>query len=272
VFHLTCQNQPVDAIRFFAENHPEQLTQPVENPFFGTIGTMHIANCGKKGNAEALNYLLNWTGPNGERIVDRLGAKQEGTPNYGYIGLGNFTNVETVKACLDNGADPNEPTHMNGLGSTLCKLGRYLVKNKMTESFLFLALAGMEGQRPLHAAAANNNVAVVEVLLQRGADPRIKNKMGETPLDIAEKRGQVRICELLREAMANLDPLIEEPEPPAWWQCSAPPPQEVLEVATAYASDEFKMTKRSSKNSTASTEAGSDSGDDPLASALYVSA
>lgn len=233
---------------------------------------MHVANCGKKGNTAALEFLLNWTAPTGEKLVDRMGqqGKGESDQNYAYTGLGGFANVETVRLCLDAGADPNEQTEMTGLGKTMCKIARGVVSNLGSESFLMLALAGMEGARPLHTAVSNDNVAVVELLLERGADPRIQNKFGQTPLDIAQKRGQARISKLLKDALARLPALPEAPVK-RWWQCGAEKGDEVF-LPPAFPSDEVKI-KRSSKDSCASTAEGSESGsDDPFASALYVSA
>ena len=41
------------------------------------------------------------------------------------------------------------------------------------------------GDTPLHQAAFNNNLAIVEILVRNGADVNVKNELGETPADLA---------------------------------------------------------------------------------------
>ena len=48
-----------------------------------------------------------------------------------------------------------------------------------------LEVQDVDGFRPLHNACLNGDAALVELLLQTGADPRAKSKAGETPLDRA---------------------------------------------------------------------------------------
>lgn len=51
--------------------------------------------------------------------------------------------------------------------------------------------------QPLHWAAATGRSDLVQWLLDMGADPRVKSGMGQTPLDIAKKRGSHRIAAIL---------------------------------------------------------------------------
>ena len=56
------------------------------------------------------------------------------------------------------------------------------------------------GRTPLHAAVqGNDNPAVMLALLQRGADASERNSDGETPLDLARRLGKAAFIEALDE-------------------------------------------------------------------------
>jgi hypothetical protein len=228
------------------------------------MGVYGIANCGKKGNAETLEFLLNWVSPTGERLADRFGQEGKGE-NFKFLNLGSFASAETVQIALDAGGDPNEPTNMSGLGKGMCSVSRGLLSAGMgKDSFLVKALAAMDGQRPLHAAAANSNVGVVEKLLEVGADPRIRNKMGQTPLDIAEERGQARIAQMLRDELKHWP----EPVPSEAYFCGAeslPEPSQLKRLRR-----EVDKIKRPSKDSMASTTDGASSNGSNVAPDIWV--
>ena len=57
--------------------------------------------------------------------------------------------------------------------------------------------ADAAGWRPLHLAAANNNIDSTKSLIAQGADPAAKNRDGLTPLNLAEQKNH-------REATAML--------------------------------------------------------------------
>lgn len=79
-------------------------------------------------------------------------------------------NVNKVVYCLKNGADPN-------------------------------TLQGPYQNAPLHHAARNNNLGITKVLLQYGANVRIKDSLGLTPIHYAwfYKSGEVQrfLCHVL---------------------------------------------------------------------------
>ena len=57
------------------------------------------------------------------------------------------------------------------------------------------------GWAPLHAAAANGDLASVELLLDAGADPAASNEEGRTVLQMAEEKGDQATIERIRAAL-----------------------------------------------------------------------
>lgn len=57
---------------------------------------------------------------------------------------------------------------------------------------------GIERNTPLHYATRLDNVEVVSVLVHSGATLDVKNKSGETPLDIAMSQGLAHICTIIK--------------------------------------------------------------------------
>lgn len=55
-----------------------------------------------------------------------------------------------------------------------------------------------EGNTLLHHAARMGNAAMVALLLERGADPELRNRRGQTPEMVAESRGQALTAQMLR--------------------------------------------------------------------------
>jgi ankyrin repeat protein len=59
------------------------------------------------------------------------------------------------------------------------------------------------GTRPLHEAARAGSVEAVQVLLDAGADPSLRNQDGKTAGEIAAERGHAAVTDLLRERAAG---------------------------------------------------------------------
>lgn len=60
---------------------------------------------------------------------------------------------------------------------------------------------------PLHIAASNGQVELLEVLLESGANLYAKDRENRTPLDLAKEEGQARVVAEIREAQSSSNPL-----------------------------------------------------------------
>ena len=54
-----------------------------------------------------------------------------------------------------------------------------------------------DGDTPLHIAARNGNLKIIEVLLKCGDDPNVKNRAGQTPLTLAAQFGHHDVVSFL---------------------------------------------------------------------------
>ena len=64
---------------------------------------------------------------------------------------------------------------------------------------------GLNDYTPLHTAAGERNLRAVEILLEGGADPRLRTRIDdcETPREIAEKAGLREIAAVLAAGEAR---------------------------------------------------------------------
>jgi ankyrin repeat protein len=147
-------------------------------------------------------------------------------------------NVDVVKALLAAGADPTiqgmrmaTPLYValtkqqssdltKQQSSDLTKPQSPELK-QIVDAFLehksvkdFINLQTINGNTCLHRAVLNGNEEVVKALLTAGADPSIKNKMGQTPLDlikieIEKKSKQLNEKDKLEKIKQLLEPAKE---------------------------------------------------------------
>ena len=132
------------------------------------------------------------------RMLLRLGAtvpKVSKWAPYYY-----FKHEKTAKLLLENGMDPN---HMNWHRFTL--LHHMAADGELAKATLLLdhgadidAIDDEYRSTPFGVAARWGRKEMVELLLERGADPTAAGAPWATPLAWAERKGHRRIIELLR--------------------------------------------------------------------------
>jgi hypothetical protein len=120
---------------------------------------------------------------------------------------------EMIPLLLEAGADPNSKA---GAGRTaqknstaLSKITSLTLKNKSEEEYqiveMFLSHGAdpniahkTAGSIPLMAAAYKGDVRLVKLFLKYGVDPSLKDKQGRTALDMAKKKNQQEVIDLLQ--------------------------------------------------------------------------
>jgi ankyrin repeat protein len=102
--------------------------------------------------------------------------------NAVWFATGRGQNLPLVKLLLRRGGDPSHSL-FTVLWGYKPEFARELVKYKPR-----MNLRSGDGRTALHAAAVPDRLEVLELYLDAGADPRIKDNAGITPLDLAKKR------------------------------------------------------------------------------------
>lgn len=152
-----------------------------------------LSNAGWKGHTEAMDLLLASGADLGLHVYEENNLLSHSGFN---------AQVESVEWLLAKGVDPmhvSEKTGESALHFTISKKGdprrteivRLLVSagadvNLKTlpgkETGCFMRDAFLKGETPLHRAAAYGDSEMVQILLDAGADPSIKDANGDTPI------------------------------------------------------------------------------------------
>ncbi|KAF7261335.1 hypothetical protein EG68_01340 [Paragonimus skrjabini miyazakii] len=72
-----------------------------------------------------------------------------------------------------------------------------------------------QGSTPLHKAAGQGQIKIIHWLCENGADPSIRNQLGERPADVARRYGQLAALDLLKSHH------LSEKEEESWLEQSA---------------------------------------------------
>jgi uncharacterized protein len=127
--------------------------------------------------------------------------------------------LQFMRTLLEIGADPN-PAVDDGFPPLIAALsgshphpgspGRTDTLDIIKLLLLFEAdpnQRGINDYSPLHMAVGERHLPAIEVLLEAGADPRLRTRIDhyETPLEMAERAGLVEIARLLAEYELRLE-------------------------------------------------------------------
>ncbi|KAI8368298.1 ankyrin repeat-containing domain protein [Radiomyces spectabilis] len=70
----------------------------------------------------------------------------------------------------------------------------------------YVNVVNEQGNSPLHWAALNGHLEVVEMLVKNGADCKIKNTAGKTPIYEAQQRSHEKVAEFFLQTMIDEQP------------------------------------------------------------------
>src|SRR5436190_1806753 len=95
-------------------------------------------------------------------------------------------------------AEVNQTLHWAGLN------GHEAIVQMLLDRGADVAAKDQSGRTPLHRAAKNGHEAVVQMLVDRGADVAAKDQWGRTPLHRAAKNGHEAVVQMLVDRGADV--------------------------------------------------------------------
>ncbi|KAG1951825.1 60 kDa lysophospholipase-like isoform X2 [Pimephales promelas] len=137
----------------------------------------------------------------GEMVADLEGAK---------LSLSDSRFIQVIARSLSIGCKEELEAIRNALTPALAcaaaKNGDTEALEAIREMGTDLSLANYDGRTPLHIAACEGQVKVVQYLLSKGATVFVKDRFGDTPLRNAIHLRRKDVVELLRKCGAHLSP------------------------------------------------------------------
>lgn len=128
--------------------------------------------------------------------VNARTTKGRETPLYSAV---DKDHLEIAKLLIASGADVNSEAQY---GKTPLGLAIKLNNTAMAELLIAKGADVNKGEL-LHIAASRGNAEIVELLIAHGADIKAKNRQGDTPVELADKKGHHDVAGLLRSFGAS---------------------------------------------------------------------
>jgi len=112
--------------------------------------------------------------------------------------------LEVARKLIERGADVNKPgwapLHYAATGGHLAVMELLLDQNA------YIDASSPNGSTPLMMAARYGTPAAVKLLLEAGADPSIRNQLGLTAIDFANRANRMDSAELITEFVRRAQP------------------------------------------------------------------
>lgn len=184
----------------------------------------------------ALHYLLQRTAAPPLAVIEDLSqdeeetatADEEGDPQLALYAAARSGRVERALALLEAGADPHAPPAPDERDQrTLPLLAAVLPDLRLLRGLIARGVQVNEahaGMTPLLAATRDSwhgRPEAVMTLLANGADPRVADADGNTPLHHAARSTDPGVAALLRDAAAEIDALNNDGQSPLAIACAA---------------------------------------------------
>ena len=115
--------------------------------------------------------------------------------------------LKLAAALIDKDADVNKtgwtPLHYDASSTQGDQLG---VAKLLIENAAYIDAASPNGSTPLMMAAMYGNTSTLKLLLDEGADPTLKNQLGLTAVDFAQRADRKEMVELIGAAIRARQP------------------------------------------------------------------
>lgn len=156
---------------------------------------------------EMANILLDYGSDCDSAINSR--TKRGVTPLYNLLSSFDIENLNLIESTLKKGARLDIA---NEEGKTPLHLFHIYIGASIDFVKLLISAGGREllnnvdndGRTPLHAAVMAKELDVIKYFIQQGAKVTIKDKKGNTPLDIAKEQKHPRLIEFLQSEMDSV--------------------------------------------------------------------